>query len=154
MYPIFFFKYKSKKRGKSFKILLVKRYFTRLLIQIVKNIHDFDEFLSIFELQMLIKKKLTSYVDPSIKFSIQKTSKYFENQITIFCLNPVEKIYGESCIKFSKLGSKRKIFTIFQPQNYLQIFAILTYFPKKFYLFELKQNKKFNFVENWFCVII
>ena len=48
----------------------------------MKNIHDFDEFLTIFELQMVIKKIIvrmyfynfrmrvrTSYVDPSIKFS-------------------------------------------------------------------------------------
>ncbi|KAE9532816.1 hypothetical protein AGLY_009897 [Aphis glycines] len=57
------------------------------------------------------------------------------------------KIYGEPCTKFSKLSYKRKIFTIFQPQNYLQIFAILTYFifwsAKKFLsLFKKKYLEK------------
>ncbi|KAE9534010.1 hypothetical protein AGLY_008746, partial [Aphis glycines] len=37
-------------------------------------------------------------------------------------------MYGEPCIKFQKLSYKRKNFYDFPSQNYLQIFAILTYF--------------------------
>ncbi|KAE9541109.1 hypothetical protein AGLY_004354 [Aphis glycines] len=74
---------------------------------------------------------------------------------------------------FQNLVIKEKIFTIFQPQNYLQIFAILTYFifwsskiflptlQKKihikienFSVFELQPYKKIDSIENWLCVKI
>ncbi|KAE9521400.1 hypothetical protein AGLY_018222 [Aphis glycines] len=60
---------------------------------------------------------------------------------------------------FQNLVIKEKIFTIFQPQNYLQIFAILTYFepcikfsklfghPKIFYR-HFKKNRKFQWSIN------
>ncbi|KAE9545734.1 hypothetical protein AGLY_001277 [Aphis glycines] len=85
-----------------------------------------------------------------------------------------EKFMKNLIPNFKNLVIKEKIFTIFQPQNYLQIFAILTYFkpcikfskfsgqPKNFYCYLKKkyleklkisiQNKKFDFDVNWFCV--
>ncbi|KAE9526715.1 hypothetical protein AGLY_013363 [Aphis glycines] len=134
------------------------------------------------------KFKIT-YEELCIKFSTQKKSKYFENQITIydlyylnnnkyqksfeakplfnavfFCLNPVEfflQIFEKKFMKnlvpnFQNLVIKEKIFTIFQPQNYLQIFAILTYFifwsAKKFLsLFKKKILRK---IENFNCLLI
>ncbi|KAE9544840.1 hypothetical protein AGLY_000382 [Aphis glycines] len=50
--------------------------------------------------------------------------------IKFFCLNPIfeEKFMENLVPNFQNLVIKAKIFTIFQPQNDLQIFAILTYF--------------------------
>ncbi|KAE9537636.1 hypothetical protein AGLY_006659 [Aphis glycines] len=59
----------------------------------------------------------------------------------------VEKFMENLIPNFQNLVIKEKIFTIFQPQNYLQIFAILTYFifwsAKKFLsLFQKKYSEK------------
>ncbi|KAF0751671.1 Uncharacterized protein FWK35_00010004 [Aphis craccivora] len=120
------------------------------------NIHDFDEFLLIFELQMLIKKKLCLFR------TTQKKSKCFENQITIydlcrlittniknrlrlnleFFLQIIEEKFMENLVSnFQNLIIKEKNFTIFQPQNYSQIFAILTYFYLHRLVFESQPYK-------------
>ncbi|KAE9534049.1 hypothetical protein AGLY_008785 [Aphis glycines] len=84
-------------------------------------------------------------------FYFLNNNKYLKSFEAKPLFNAVLKIYGEPCTKFSKLSYKRKNFMIFQPQNYLQIFAILTYFkpcikfsrfsgqPKNFYRYLKKK---------------
>ncbi|KAE9526937.1 hypothetical protein AGLY_013585 [Aphis glycines] len=124
--------------------------------------------LSIFELQMLIKKIVPMY---SYNFSIT-----------------IRVTYEKFCIKFSIINTK--FFMIFQLLNYLQIFAFSTdifFWSSKIFLstfqkkkshknrkfqwsinnsknvnfkylqclvFELQLYKKIDLFENWFCVKI
>ncbi|KAE9522734.1 hypothetical protein AGLY_016843 [Aphis glycines] len=104
--------------------------------------HDFDEFLSKFELQMLIKKNCVHTRNFVYNFQIFE-EKFIENLVP----------------NFQNLIIKEKNVTIFQPQNYLQIFAkqlirnlVLNFqdflVSQKFFI----QNEKFDFDVNWFCV--
>ncbi|KAE9522202.1 hypothetical protein AGLY_017462 [Aphis glycines] len=91
-----------------------------------------------------------TYEELCIKFSsiligpkkfYQHFKKKFSEKLKISVI--FEEKFMENLVpNFQNLAIKEKNFTIFQPQNYLQIFAILTYF----------QNKKFDFDVNWFCV--
>ncbi|KAE9533499.1 hypothetical protein AGLY_009137, partial [Aphis glycines] len=119
-----------------------------------------------------------TYEELCIKFSTQKKSKYFENQITIYDLyylnnnkyqksfeakplfNAVLKIYGESCTKFSKLSYKRKNFYDFPTTKLLANFSNFDIFQQLIrnlvlnfqdFLVSQKffiQDKKFDFDEN------
>ncbi|KAE9534955.1 hypothetical protein AGLY_008247, partial [Aphis glycines] len=116
--------------------------------------------------QNILKNQITIY--DLYYLNNNKYQKSFEAKllfnVVFFCLNPVEfflQIFEQKFMEnlvsnFQNLVIKEKIFTIFQPQNYLQICAILTYFifwsAKKFLsLFKKKILRK---IENFNCLLI
>ncbi|KAE9533992.1 hypothetical protein AGLY_008728 [Aphis glycines] len=98
-----------------------------------------------YSYKFIITIRIT-YEELCIKFLRPKKfyrhfKKIFSEKLKISVI--FEEKFMENLVpNFQNLVIKEKNFTIFQPQNYLQMFAILTYF----------QNKKFDFDVNWFCV--
>ncbi|KAE9536852.1 hypothetical protein AGLY_006914 [Aphis glycines] len=110
------------------KISYLYKNFYELYLQ--NNLQIFmvlTNYCSIFELQIIIKKKIV----PMYSYNFLIT---------------IRIIYEELCIKFSSILMAKKILSTLQKKIFRKI--------ENFSLFELQPNKKIDLVKNWFCVKI
>ncbi|KAE9530013.1 hypothetical protein AGLY_011475, partial [Aphis glycines] len=131
----------------KFKIQRIITFFSIMTIQVLCMVGEKDGLcfngLNTPKFKITYEKLCINFSNiftPPKKFYRHFKKKFSEKLKISFIFK--EKFMKNFVPNFQNLVIKEKIFTIFQPQNYLQIFAILTYF----------QNKKFDFDENCFCV--